>query len=152
MDRKNNLRNSGMGLVLASGIIETVVSFIAYFVFYFGFKEQTTAMVLLLGGMLGGILAIIGSILIKSTRLGGPILSLVAACMQLFATVYLIIVTSTAQGDTTGIMVLLPFFILPNALAISGATMAILPQKDMIGNQQVQPAPQPQQVEEKKPE
>ena len=138
MDKKNNLRNSGMGLVLASGIVETIVAFICYFVFYFGMSDRTTAMILLLGGMLGGILAIIGSILIKSTKLGGPILSLVAACMQLFATVYLIISISGQTGNTDGVMIILPFFILPNALAIAGATMAIIPPKDQLGSQ---PAP-----------
>ena len=138
MDKKNNLRNSGMGLVLASGIVETIVAFICYFVFYFGMSDRTTAMILFLGGMLGGILAIIGSILIKSTKLGGPILSLVAACMQLFATVYLIISISGQTGNTDGVMIILPFFILPNALAIAGATMAIIPPKDQLGSQ---PAP-----------
>ena len=146
MDTKNSLRNSGMGLVLASGIIETVVAFIAYFVFYFGFHHQTAAMVLLLGGMLGGVLAIIGSILIKSTRLGGPILSMVAAALQLFATIYLIIIVSGENNgiDPNGVMVILPFFILPNALAIAGASMAIIPSKDLIQNQQ---APQDQPKE-----
>ena len=143
MEKKNNLRNSGMALVLASGIVETIVAFICYFVFYFGLQDKTTAMILLLGGMLGGVLAIIGSILIKSTRLGGPVLSLVAAFMQLFATVYLIISISGQTGNTDGVMIILPFFILPNALAIAGASMAIIPPKDQL---------EKNQAEEKKPE
>ncbi len=128
------LKKAGMGLVLASGIIETVVAFVAYWVFYVMYKNGngtlTTPMVLLLAGMLGGILAIIGSVIIKSTKLGGPILSAIAAALELFATLFLIIQVSTTNLPEDAAMIILPFFILPNALGIAGAVMAFIPPKD----------------------
>ena len=129
----NSMKRSGMGLVLASGIIETVIAFVAYWVFYaLDSGNLVTPMVILMFGMLGGILAIIGSVLIKSTRLAGPILSMIAAGLELFATLYLIVMVGAKLTalNTTAIMVILPFFILPNALAIAGATMALVPPKD----------------------
>ena len=130
------MKKSGMALVLSSGIIETIVAFEAYWIFYAMYKAGAagvtiyTPMVLLLSGMLGGILAIIGAILIKTTKLGGPILSLVAAGLQLFATLFLIVQVSAMGGSNDAAMIILPFFILPNALAIAGGTMAIIPPKD----------------------
>ena len=80
----NSMKRSGMGLVLASGIIETIIAFVAYWVFYaLDSGNLATPMVILMFGMLGGILAIIGSVLIKSTRLAGPILSMIAAGLEL---------------------------------------------------------------------
>lgn len=130
----NGMKKGGMALVLVSGIVETVVSFSAYWVFYAISKSNAdvtilTPMVILLSGLLGGILAIIGAVLIKNTRIGGAILSMVAAGLELFATLFLIVQSSlTTMGDAA--MIILPFFILPNALAIAGATMALIPQKD----------------------
>ena len=129
-----SLKKAGTGLVLASGIIETVVAFSAYWVFYGLYKNGTgtllTPMVLLLAGMLGGILAIIGSVIIKSTKLGGPILAMIAAGLELFATLFLIIQVATTHLPEDAAMIILPFFVLPNALCIAGAVMAILPIKD----------------------
>lgn len=146
----SSLKKAGTGLVLASGIIETIIAFVAYWVFYIIYKNGTgtlvTPMVLLLAGMLGGILAIIGAVIIKSTKLGGPILALVAACLELFATLYLIIQVGTTHLPEDAAMIILPFFILPNALCIAGAVMAILPVKDQAA------APVAPVVEEKKEE
>ena len=145
----NGMKKGGMALVLVSGIVETVVSFSAYWVFYAISKSNAdvtilTPMVILLSGLLGGILAIIGAVLIKSTRIGGAILSMVAAGLELFATLFLIVQSSlTTMGDAA--MIILPFFILPNALAIAGATMALIPQKD-------QTAPAEPKAEESKVE
>lgn len=130
------MKKSGMALVLSSGIVETVVAFVAYWVFYAMYKAGTngitiyTPMVLLLSGLLGGILAIIGSVLIKTTKLGGPILSLVAAGLQLFATLFLMVQVTATGSTNDSAMIILPFFILPNALAIAGGVMAIIPAKD----------------------
>lgn len=132
----SQLKKSGMALVLSSGIVETVVAFVAYWIFYVMYKTGAdgmtiyTPMVLLLSGMLGGILAIIGAVLIKTTKLGGPILSLVAAGLELFATLFLMIRVTAVGSSNDAAMIILPFFILPNALAIAGGVMAIVPPKD----------------------
>ena len=142
------LKKTGRGLVLASGIIETIVAFAAYWVFYAFYKSGSfslvTPMVLLLAGMLGGILAIIGGATIKSTRLGGPILSLVGAALELFASLYLIIQVGLQNLPEDAAMISLPFFILPNALGIAGAVMAIIPPKD-----QAEVVPTPAKAEAK---
>ena len=130
----SGMKKGGMALVLASGIVETIVAFVAYWVFYGIAKANSmslvTPMVILLSGLLGGILAIIGAVLIKSTRIGGPVLSMVAAGLQLFATLFLIVQASSTQNIGDAAMIILPFFILPNALGIAGATMALIPPKD----------------------
>lgn len=126
----SSMKKGGMALILAAGIIETIVAFVTYFVIYFALHQTTMAMVLLLGGLLGGVLGIIGGSLVKATRIGGGVLSAVAAGLMLFATLFMIIQTATVKDLGDAPMVILPFFILPNALAIAGSVMALLPPKD----------------------
>ena len=140
------LKKSGAGLILASGIVETVVAFTAYWVFYFAFHHMVTSMVLLVCGILGGVLAIIGAVLTRNTKLTGPILGLSAVCLELFATLFLVIQASLEVLPEEASMIILPFFVLPNALGIAGGIMAIVPSKDS----PVTPAPAP--VEEEKKE
>lgn len=128
------LKKGSFILVLISGIIETIVAFVAYWVFYAIAKANDTSlvtpMVLLLFGMLGGILAIIGSVLLKYTKIGGAVLCAVAAGLQLFATLYLVVKIGSGTGFGDAVMIILPFFILPNALSVAGAIMAFVPNKD----------------------
>ena len=127
-----NLKKSGMGLTIAAGSVESAVAFVAYFIIYFALRQTLTAMVLLLGGLLGGVLAIIGGSLVKSTRNAGGIISVVAAGLMLFATLFMIIQNATEKGLGDAGMIMLPFFILPNALAIAGAIMVMIPAKDTV--------------------
>lgn len=131
----SGLKRGAQILILISGILETAVAFVAYWVFYAISKSNgssmLTPMVILFSGMVGGILAIIGSVLIKSTKMGGAILSAVSAGLQFFATLFLILQMNGASfGDA--VMIILPFFILPNALCIAGAVMAFIPQKEEV--------------------
>ena len=128
------LKKSGAGLILASGIIETVVAFTAYWVFYFAFHHMMTSMVLLICGIMGGVIAIIGAILVKTTKLAGPILGISAAVLELFATVFLVVQASLEVLPEEASMIILPFFVLPNALCVAGGIMAILPAKDQIAS------------------
>ena len=128
------LKKGSFVLTLISGIVETIVAFVAYWIFYVIAKTNDTSlvtpMILLFFGMLGGILSIIGSVLLGYTKIGGAVLNAIAAVLQLFATLYLVISIGSTGGFGDASMIILPFFILPNALGVSGAIMAFVPQKD----------------------
>ena len=128
------LKKGAFVLTLIAGIIETIVAFVMYWVFYVialaNDTSLTTPMILLFFGMLGGILGIIGSVLLKYTKMGGAVLSAVAAVLQLFTTFYLIIQIGNDTGFSQAVMIALPFFILPNALSAAGSIMAFVPNKD----------------------
>ena len=147
-----NLKKSGMALIITAGAIETVISFIAYWIFYLmsksGGTTLVTPLVIVFAGLLGGVLGIIAGVLVRSTKMGGGILSCVAAGLQLFATVFLIIQLSIGSTGGDAVMIILPFFILPNALAIAGSVMCMVPSQDI--QEAPAAAPAPAKVEEKK--
>ena len=125
----SGLKRGAQILILISGILETAIAFVAYWVFYAISKSNgssmLTPMVILFSGMVGGILAIIGSVLIKSTKMGGAILSAVSAGLQFFATLFLILQMNGASfGDA--VMIILPFFVIPNALTLSGGVIGFV--------------------------
>ena len=125
-----NLKKSAVVLSLIAGIVETIVAFVAYWVFFALYKSGSTTigritpMVILFAGLLGGILAIIGAILTKTTKLAGTIIVAFATVLSLFATLFLILKMGGSTEDA--VMFILPFFVVPNALMIAGATIALV--------------------------
>ncbi|HBF68694.1 MAG TPA: hypothetical protein DDW20_05205 [Firmicutes bacterium] len=123
-----NLKKGGRILVLLSGVIETCVAFVFYWVAYAMSKsaEAGTAtmnnlpFIVLLCGILGGVLLFISFFFIKNTKFVGSIIAAVATVLCLIATIYLI---ANINGDPSieeVIMIVLPFFVVPNALGIAG--------------------------------
>lgn len=125
-----NLKKSAIILSLLAGIIGTTVSFVAYWVFFALSKSggsnigRITPMVILFAGILGGILAIIGAVLIKSTKLAGAILCGVAMVLLVFATLFLILKMGGNSEDA--VMFILPFFVVPDALIVAGGVLALI--------------------------
>lgn len=128
----NNLKKASKVLTLIAGIFETVISFIFYWTLYGLVKSGSgltifTPLVVLFFGLLGGIILIIAScFLINNTKLGQSLL-FIGSGMSLFTTIYLIIACGcTGNGDLLdSLMLILPCFIVPNALVIASCSMII---------------------------
>ncbi len=126
-----NLKRGSMILSLISGILEVVVSFIFYWLIYSIIKsndigDMSLPMVVLMCGLLGGVLAIVAACFVKSTKIVAPILILAAAVLLIFATLFLIIKSSTLSQISDATMIILPFFIVPNALCLTAGIMGLV--------------------------
>lgn len=117
----NKLKTVGKTLALISGVLETAVAFVFYWVIFSITKEgsQTLPMVVLMCGILGGVLLFISSFYIKSTKLVGAILSGIAVVLSLTGTIYLICNSGGNANITNSIMIVLPFFVVPNSIGIA---------------------------------
>lgn len=128
-----NLKKGGRILVLLSGVIETCVAFVFYWVAYAMTKADeggVAAMnnlpfIVLLCGILGGVLLFISFFFIKNTKFVGSIIAAVATVLCLVATIYLIANIKSDPTIEEVTMIALPFFVVPNALGIAG-TITIL--------------------------
>lgn len=117
----DKLKTVGKTLALISGVLETSVAFIFYWVIFSITNEgpQTLSMVVLMCGILGGVLLFISSFYIKSTKLVGAILSGIAVILSLTGTIYLICNSNGNANIANSIMVVLPFFVVPNSIGIA---------------------------------
>ncbi|MCQ2793159.1 MAG: hypothetical protein MJ221_01875 [Bacilli bacterium] len=126
-----NLKKGSMVLSLVSGILEVVVAFVFYWVVYGIIKtnnlnDLSLPMVVLMCGLLGGVLAIVASFFVRSTKIVGAILVIVASLLLIFATIYLIIRSSGSSAIIDSVMIILPFFVVPNALCFAAGVLGLV--------------------------
>lgn len=126
----NKLSKTATVLSLVGSIIETVVAFTVYWTFFALAKTNTIAMtspvIVLICGILGGVIGIIGGALVKSSKLAGVILMGIAAILQLFGTIFLIAALGLEGKVGDVVMIILPFFVIPNALTLSGGVIGFV--------------------------
>ena len=126
----NKLSKTATVLSLVGSIIETVVAFSVYWTFFALAKTNTIAMtspvIVLICGILGGVIGIIGGALVKSSKLAGVILMGIAAILQLFGTIFLIAALGLEGKIGDVVMIILPFFVIPNALTLSGGVIGFV--------------------------
>ena len=126
----NKLSKTATVLSLVGSIIETVVAFSVYWTFFALAKTNTIAMtspvIVLICGILGGVIGIIGGALVKSSKLAGVILMGIAAILQLFGTIFLIAALGLEGKIGDVVMIILPFFVIPNALTLSGGIIGFV--------------------------
>ena len=147
----NNLKTAAKVLTLIAGIFETAISFIFYWTLYTLVKSGSgltifTPLIVLFIGLLGGVILIIGSCFLRSNDKLGQSLLYIGSGMSLFTTIYLIVVcTLNGNGETLdSLMLILPFFIVPNALVIASYSMVISINKNQNKKEEIKP-----QIEDK---
>ena len=128
----DNLKRGSAILGIISGIFESIVAFIFYWVIYAILKvnditNMSVPMVVLMCGLLGGILAIVISFFVRSTKVVGACILLASSLLMIFATIFLISqMSGLAANANDSVMIMLPFFIVPNALCLAGGVMGVI--------------------------
>lgn len=135
-----SLKRASKVLALISGIFLTIVTFISYWSIYsltqsYSQISVVIPLVLLFIGLLGGILLIVSTFFIKSTKLMSAIMIAIGTTLGLAVTIFLIIVsaslTTVSKESTVNVasrfnnivMYVLPFFVMSNALGIVSTIM-----------------------------
>ena len=127
MNRPLKIGSRVMGLV--GSILALVVSVITYTIVA-GEGNALIAVLILIGGIIGGIIGIIGTAYIKIEKLLTPIMQLVAFALVLVGGIAMVVYCATPDPKTgaslSGLLTSLPFLFIPDLLIGTASVFGFL--------------------------
>ena len=131
MNRPLKIGSRVMGLV--GSILALVVSVITYTIVA-GEGNALIAVLILIGGIIGGIIGIIGTAYIKIEKLLTPIMQLVAFALVLVGGIAMVVYCATPDSITgevsNSVLTVLPFLFIPDLLIGTAGVFSLLAMKD----------------------